>query len=192
MQIEINGKQIDIGDALRTHVTDELSGSMDKYAERPVDAAVTFTRDGHEYKCECSTHLSTGMKAQASGKANEIYAAFDIANERLAKQLRRYKRRLKNHHKARQAPFERMAAASFVIESDAPEIEDASESLQPVIIAESKTTIPVLSVGEAVLQMEIGEEPLLMFRNERNNEISVVYRREDGNVGWIDPSAATA
>ena len=70
-----------------------------------------------------------------------------------------------------------------------PEVEDVSESLQPVIIAESRTTIPTLSVGEAVLQMEIGEEPLLMFRDERTNEISVVYRRDDGNVGWIDPSA---
>jgi len=191
MKIEVNGKQIDIGDALRGHVVDELTASMDKYAERPTDATVTFTRDRHEFKCECSTHLSTGMKAQASGKAGDIYAAFDQANDRLAKQLRRYKRRLKNHHRARSAPVEQFGASSFVIESEAPDIEDASESLQPVIIAEAKTTIPVLSVGEAVLQMEIGEEPILMFRNERNNEIGVVYRRDDGNVGWIEPTAAT-
>lgn len=190
MKIEVNGKQIDIGDALRTHVGDELTAAMEKYAERPVDATVTFTKERHEYKCECSTHLSTGMKAQASGKANDIYAAFDMANERLTKQLRRYKRRLKNHHNARSAPVSHMDAGSFVIESDAPDVEDASDSLQPVIIAESRTQIPTLSVGEAVLQMEIGEEPLLMFRNERTNEISVVYRRDDGNVGWIDPSTA--
>lgn len=189
MQIEVNGKQIDIGDALRGHVVEELTSSTEKYAERPTDATVTFTRDGHEFKCECSTHLSTGMKAQASGKAGDIYAAFDLANERLAKQLRRYKRRLKNHHKVRNTPFESFGASSFVIETDAPDVEDASESLQPVIIAEAKTSIPVLSVGEAVLQMEIGEEPLLMFRNEKNNEIGVVYRRDDGNVGWIEPSS---
>ncbi len=192
MQIEVNGKQIDIGDALRAHVIDALSLAMEKYAERPVDATVTFAKDGHEYKCECSTHLSTGMKAQATGKANEIYAAFDVANERLAKQLRRYKRRLKNHHKARSTPFERFEASSFVIESDSPDVEDASDSMQPVIIAESTTSIPVLSVGEAVLQMEIGSEPVVMFRNEKNDGINVVYRREDGNVGWIDPSASTA
>ena len=190
MQIEVNGKQIDIGDALRTHVVDELTASMGKYAERPTDATVTFTRDRHEFRCECSAHLSTGMKAQASGRAGDIYAAFDMANERLAKQLRRYKRRLKNHHHSRTKPVERFDAASFVIEADDADVEDASESLQPVIIAESKTSIPVLSVGEAVLQMEIGEEPLLMFRNEKNNEIGVVYRREDGNVGWIEPSQA--
>jgi ribosomal subunit interface protein len=189
MQIDVNGKQIDIGDALRGHVVGELTASMEKYAERPTEAAVTFTRDGHEFKCECSAHLSTGMKAQASGRAGDIYAAFDMANDRLAKQLRRYKRRLKNHHKARNTPFESFGASSFVIEADAPDVEDASESLQPVIIAEAKTSIPVLSVGEAVLQMEIGEEPLLMFRNEKNNEIGVVYRRDDGNVGWIEPSS---
>jgi len=191
MKIDVNGKQIDIGDALRSHVIDELTAAMDKYAERPTEATITFTRDRHEFKCECSTHLSTGMKAQASGRAGDIYAAFDMANERLAKQLRRYKRRLKNHHRARTAPVENFGASSFVIESDAPDVEDASESLQPVIIAETQTSIPMLSVGEAVLQMEIGEEPILMFRNEKNNEIAVVYRREDGNVGWIEPTAAT-
>ncbi len=189
MKIEVNGKQIDIGDALRGHVVEELTAAMDKYAERPTDATVTFTRDRHEFKCECSAHLSTGMKAQASGRATDIYAAFDMANERLAKQLRRYKRRLKNHHRARTTPVESFGASSFVIEADAPDVEDASESLQPVIIAEAKTSIPVLSVGEAVLQMEIGEDPILMFRNERNNEIGVVYRRDDGNVGWIEPTA---
>jgi len=193
MQIEVNGKQIDIGDALRGHVVDELSAAMEKYAERPTDATVTFTRDRHEFKCECSTHLSTGMKAQASGKSDDIYTAFNRANDRLAKQLRRYKRRLKNHHQTRSAssPVQSFGASSFVIESEASDVEDASESLQPVIIAETKTTIPVLSVGEAVLQMEIGEEPILMFRNERNNEVGVVYRRDDGNVGWIEPSATS-
>ena len=188
MQIEVNGKQIDIGDALRGHVIEELSATAEKYAERPTDATVTFTRDRHEFKCECSAHLSTGMKAQASGRANDIYAAFDMANERLAKQLRRYKRRLKNHHRSRTSPVQSFGGSSFVIESDTADVEDASDSLQPVIIAEAKTSIPVLSVGEAVLQMEIGEEPILMFRNEKNNEIGVVYRRDDGNVGWIEPS----
>ncbi len=192
MKIEINGNHIDIGEALSGHVNDELMAAMEKYAERPTDAVVTFSRDRHEFKCECSTHLSTGMKAQASGKASDIYAAFDMANDRLAKQLRRYKRRLKNHHKARNTPFESFGGSSFVIETDAPDVEDASESLQPVIIAEASTSIPVLSVGEAVLQMEIGEEPVLMFRNEKNNEIGVVYRRHDGNVGWIEPSSASA
>ncbi len=192
MKIDVNGKQIDIGDALRGHVIETLTAAMEKYAERPTDATVTFTRDRHEFKCECSTHLSTGMKAQASGRAGDIYAAFDAASDRLAKQLRRYKRRLKNHHRTRSTPVESVGAASFVIESDAPDAEEASESLQPVIIAETKTSIPVLSVGEAVLQMEIGDEPILMFRNEKNNEIGVVYRREDGNVGWIEPTAAAS
>lgn len=197
MNIEISGKQIDVGDALRTHVETELNESFEKYAERPTDASVLFSKDRHEFRSECSVHLSTGMKAQASGKAGDIYAAFDLANDRLAKQLRRYKRKLKNHHHLRSnAPVEHFAASSFVIEAEKEanhddEIDTTEDFLQPAIIAETQTRIPVLSVGEAVLQMELGEDPVLMFRNERSNEISVVYRRTDGNIGWIDPAGAT-
>lgn len=187
MQYQISGKQIDIGDALRTHVEAELGVVVDKYAERPTSAQVVFARNGGEYLCEATIHLSTGLIAQASGRAHEIYAAFDACAQKLEKQLRRYKRRLKDHHRARANPVEVFGGASYILAAEEESGASEPESLQPVIIAEMETTIPSLSVGEAVMQMELAEAPVLVFRNEKTNGMNVVYRRNDGNIGWIDP-----
>ncbi|PWJ21782.1 ribosome hibernation-promoting factor, HPF/YfiA family [Jannaschia seohaensis] len=186
MRYQITGKQIDIGEALQTHVKTELGTVVEKYAGRPTDAQVTFSKSAHEHVCEATVHLSTGLTATATGKATEIYAAFDAASEKLDKQLRRYKRRLKNHHQERSQPVEVSGAASYIL---APEPEDSeSDDLQPIIIAEMETRIPALSVGEAVMQMELAGAPVLVFKNEKGGGLNVVYRRDDGNVGWIDPT----
>lgn len=189
MRYQISGKQIDIGDALKVHVTDALQDVIGKYAERPTDAQVIFSRDAHEYVCEATIHLSTGLTAQAKAHETEIYAAFESCREKLDKQLRRYKRRLKDHHSKRAEPVEAFGASSYVIasETDADET-DEPNSLQPVIIAEMETKIPSISVGEAVMQMELVGAPILVFRNEGSSGVNVVYRREDGNIGWIDPN----
>ncbi len=190
MQYQISGKQIDIGAALQNQVKDTLGDIVGKYAERPTDANVIFSRSGHEYVCEATVHLSTGLTAQAKAHATEIYAALDGCAEKMEKQLRRYKRRLKDHHKDRAEPVELLGASSYILASpDHPE-EAEPESLQPMIIAEMETRIPSVSVGEAVMQMEISGAPVLVFRNERNEGLNVVYRREDGNIGWIDPTSA--
>ena len=187
MRYQITGKQIDIGEALQTHVKDSLGTVMEKYAGRPTDAAVVFSRDGHEYVCESTVHLSTGLTAQARAKANEIYAAFDACADKMEKQLRRYKRRLKNHHQERQQPVELSGASSYILAADAEEA-DEPEDLAPVIVAEMTTKIPSLSVGEAVMQMELAGAPVLVFKNEKSGGTNVVYRRDDGNFGWIDPA----
>lgn len=187
MLIKVNGIHIDIGDALREHVETHLQAGIKKYSENPIDATVTFSPDRHEFKCECSTHISTGLNAQASGRAGDIYASFDQALERIEKQLRRYKRRLKDHHKDRPSSIERIEAAAFIIESE-PEDADEPETLQPVIIAETSAAIPTLSVGDAVMHMELGGENVLVFQNQQNGTLNVVHRREDGNIGWIDPT----
>jgi ribosomal subunit interface protein len=187
MRYQITGKQIDIGEALQTHVKSELDGVVQKYAERPTDANVIFSKSAHEYVCEATVHLSTGLTAQAKAHATEIYAAFDSCSEKMEKQLRRYKRRLKDHHKDRSEPIEQIGA-SYNILSAKEHTEDAEpETLQPMIIAEMQTKVPSLSVGEAVMQMEIAGAPVLVFRNEGKDGVNVVYRREDGNIGWIDP-----
>lgn len=186
MRYQITGKHIDIGDALQTHVKQELGAAVDKYAERPTDANVIFSRSAHEFVCEATVHLSTGLTAQAKAHANEIYAAFDDCCEKMEKQLRRYKRRLKDHHKERSQPVELVGASSYILASnDGPE-DSEPETLQPMIIAEMETKIPSLSVGEAVMQMELAGAPLLVFRNEKTGGVNVVHRRDDGNVGWID------
>jgi len=188
MQYQISGKQIDIGAALQTHVQSELDEVVWKYAQRPTDAVVIFSKTANEFVCESTVHLSTGLTAQAKGKAHEIYAAFDKCTEKMEKQLRRYKRRLKDHHKDRQQPVALSAASTYILA--APEHEDDSEpdTLQPIIIAEMEARIPLISVGEAVMQMELAGAPALVFRNEGNDGINVVYRREDGNIGWVDPN----
>ena len=190
MQYQISGKQIDVGDALRTHVEAELGAVVEKYAERPTSAQVVFARNGGEYMCEATIHLSTGLIAQASGSAHEIYAAFDACAEKLEKQLRRYKRRLKDHHRTRANPVEVFGGASYILAAEEATGASEPESLQPIIIAEMETTIPSLSVGEAVMQMELAEAPVLVFRNEKTNGVNVVYRRNDGNIGWIEPKEA--
>ncbi|MDJ0821380.1 MAG: ribosome-associated translation inhibitor RaiA [Paracoccaceae bacterium] len=187
MRYQITGKQIDIGAALQTHVQDELGAVVQKYAQRPTDATVIFSKSGHEFVCEATVHLSTGLTASAKAHANEIYAAFDACAEKMDKQLRRYKRRLKDHHKDRTEPVELIGASSYILASDTDTEESEPESLQPMIVAEIETTIPSLTVGEAVMQMELAGAPVLVFRNEKKDGVNVVYRRDDGNIGWIDP-----
>ena len=187
MRYRITGKQIDIGEALQTHVRGEMSEIIEKYAERPTDANVVFSKDAHEHVCEATLHLSTGLTAQARASDSDIYAAFDKCNEKMEKQLRRYKRRLKNHHRERSEPVELSGAASYILAASESDDVTEPESLQPIIVAEMETKIPSVSVGEAVMQMELAHAPVLVFRNEGHGGLNVVYRREDGNVGWIDP-----
>ncbi len=188
MRYQISGKQIDIGSALQTHVKEELGSVVEKYAQRPTDAVVVFSRNASEYVCEATVHLSTGLTAQARARAHEIYAAFDACAAKMEKQLRRYKRRLKDHHRTRRQPVELATAPTYILAgTDAGADEAEPDSLQPIIIAEMEAKIPLISVGEAVMQMELVGAPALVFRNEGNDSINVVYRRDDGNIGWIDP-----
>lgn len=190
MRYQISGKQIDIGEALQTHVKTELGEILEKYAGRPTEASVTFSKSGHEYVSEAVVHLSTGLTAQAKGTANEIYAAFDSATEKMDKQLRRYKRRLKDHHKERSQPVELSDAGSYILATTEESDEATQTDDTPVIIAEMESKIPSISVGEAVMQMELSHAPVVVFRNEKHSGINVVYRRDDGNIGWIDPKNA--
>jgi ribosomal subunit interface protein len=190
MRYQISGKQIDIGEALQTHVKAELGEVVEKYAQRPTDAVIVFSRVAHEFVCETVIHLSTGLNAQAKGHAGEIYAAFESCREKMDKQLRRYKRRLRSHHRDRTAPVEFAEGSAYILApTEEPEDDDAA-TLQPIVIAEMETRIPAITVGEAVMQLELGTNKFLVFRNEGHGGVNVVYRRDDGNIGWIDPRNA--
>ena len=187
MRYQISGRSIDIGEALQTHVKAELGEVVDKYAQRPTDTVVTFSKEAHEYVCETTVHLSTGLTAQAKGHAIEIYAAFEACREKMDKQLRRYKRRLRSHHRDRAEPVEYGGGSSYIL-APTKDLDDGEpDSLQPVVIAEMETKIPSITVGEAVMQLELAGDRMLVFRNEGHGGVNVVYRREDGNIGWIDP-----
>ena len=189
MRYQISGKQIDVGEALQSHVRTEVDETVAKYSQRPTDAMVIFSRDAHNLICDAVVHLSTGLTVQAKGQdADNIYAAFEKCRERMDKQLRRYKRRLKDHHQDRTEPVEYGGAASYVLDADEETWESQGDTgLQPIIVAEMETRVPTLSVGDAVMQMELAGAPLLVFRNEKHGGVNVVHRRDDGNVGWIDP-----
>ena len=187
MRYQISGKQLDIGEALQTHVRTEIDALALKYAQEPTDALVTFSRNSYEFACEATLHLPSGLSIQAKGTATEIYAAFAACTEKMEKQLRRYRRRLKAHQRNRAQPVVFDGGSSYILDaSDGPE-DVEPETLQPMIIAEMEARIPSVSVGEAVMQMELAGSSLLVFRNEGHGGVNVVYRRDDGNIGWIDP-----
>tara|TARA_Y100001968_G_scaffold329548_1_gene379147 strand:- start:598 stop:1176 length:579 start_codon:yes stop_codon:yes gene_type:complete len=188
MKIQITGKQIDVGDALKRYVEDKISDIIVKYSTKNIDSNVTFSRDRHGFFCDFTSHLATGITTQAKGKSENIYESFDQALEKAEKQLRRYKRRLKNHHNDRKEPIQYFKASSYIISKENEgEESEGKESLKPIIIAETETKIPKISVGEAVMQMELLGSNMLIFRNSSHNGINIVHYREDGNIGWVDP-----
>jgi ribosomal subunit interface protein len=186
MDVSINGKGLDIGDALRAYVSDNLGGSVGKYFARAHDAVVTFSREAHLFRADISVHPVRGLLLQSQAHADDAYAAFDAALERIAKQLRRYKRRLNDHHRHR--PVEESTPAQQYIIAAETDQEELPEDGQPAIIAELPTEIATLSVSEAVMRMDLADTPALMFRNPAHGGLNVVYRRPDGNIGWIDPA----
>jgi ribosomal subunit interface protein len=191
MKLLINGTNADVTNALREHVRQKLEADVKKYFARAIEANVVFSREAHMYRVDISVHAGRGIVMQGRAKADEMRAAFDLALEHIAKQLRRYKRRLKeDHHKGHSAD-ELIQASQYVL---APEKEDAEvpENGQPVVVAEMTAEIATLTVGEAVMRMDLADQAVLMFRNRGHGGLNVVYRRNDGNIGWIDPKGSRA
>jgi ribosome hibernation promoting factor len=198
MQLTITGKQIDVGGALRQHVEAALESLLGKYFKTAIEAHAVFAREAHLVRAEVSLHVGRGMVVNSSAAASEHYLAFDRAAERLGKQLRRYKRRLRDYHgKAHAAAEASETARSFVLAPLAEEEEAEAEAGEagapaegaPVVIAEMSAELPHLTVGEAVMRMDLADVPALLFRNRSHGELNLVYRRGDGNIGWIDPAA---
>lgn len=190
MQVQVSGHHLDVGESLRKHVQERLETSVSKYFDRPVDSHVTFSKEGHEFRADCAVHLASGLHATTQAQAGDAYAAFDLAIERMEKRLRRYKRRLKNHHHAHENGRQVPAAENvpyFVIDRG-DEQEESHEDAQPVIIAEQTAAVPHLSVVDAVMRMDLIEAPVVLFRNGNDGGLNLVYRRADGHIGWIDAS----
>lgn len=199
MQLSVTGKQTEIGEALRRHIEGSLGSILDKYFKTAIEAHVIVSKEAHLSRAEISIHIGRGIVVNARAAASEAYLAFDAAAERLAKQLRRYKRRLRDHHaKGREPPGAGERAMDYVlapIEEEEAE-EEAAEAGNvngaPAVIAEMSTELPSLTVGEAAMRMDLAEAPVLLFRNRSHGELNLVYRRTDGNIGWIDPKLDAA
>lgn len=188
METSVKGKNMDVGEALSTHVEDHLSPAVSKYFNQAIDASVTFSRDQHQFRADISVHPGPrGLTIQGKGEGGDAYVAFDSALERISKQLRRYKRRLTDHHKGASLADDYLEAQQYIIESEQDDVEVEPDG-QPAIIAEMATQIATLTVSEAVMRMDLADAPIVMFRNSANGSMNVVYKRNDGNVGWIDPA----
>lgn len=184
MRIAVQGKQMDVGDSLRTHIEDALKANTEKYFDKAVEGTVTVSKDKHLFKSDITVHVGKEIHVQGRGKAEDAYAAVDEGIERIAKQLRRYKRRLRDHNRDNEKLH--AEAAQYTVFSGHDE-EIAEEAAGPAIVAEVDKEIHKLAVADAVMRMDLADLPVLVFRNSANGNVNVVYRREDGNIGWIDP-----
>jgi ribosomal subunit interface protein len=195
MQLSVKGKQIDVGDALRIHVGTALSAIVDKYFEKAIEAHAVFSRQGNLIRSDLSVHLRRDILVQGQAMAADAYAAFDGAAEHIAKRIRRYKRRLRDRQgETHEAAAENFSARSYVLAEESEEqaaLADGGTGQaapdQPVIVAEMTCEIPSLTVGEAVMRMDLADVPSFIFRNRAHGGLNVVYRRRDGHIGWVDP-----
>lgn len=188
MQLSVKGQQIDVGTALRGHMEDSLTRMLGKYFGDAIDARVTLSRTGHVFRAVVSAHVGRHIHLEAHGEADQPYPAFDAAAERLSKRLRRHKQRLRNHHKEDPGEQESLPAQQYILSGEAGENgEWEHREDRPVVVAEMTTEIPALTVSEAVMRMDLSDQPAMMFRNRAHGGLNMVYRRSDGNIGWIDP-----
>ncbi len=191
MQIEIAGKQISLGDALKERIAAGLEGSVSKYFDRAGEASVVVSKPSRNFEVDCSVHLPSGVTLQAHGEGVDAHSAFEAALEKIEKRVRRYHRRLKDHHKNNKdsLPAEAMMER-IIVSQDEDDDESITLGSAPAIIAESNTKLKTMTVSMAVMQLELTDSPAIMFRNASHGSLNMVFRRNDGNVGWVDPGAS--
>ena len=190
MTIQVTGKNLDVGEALRGYVQERVAHTVEKYVGREPAGHVRIEKERGEFRTNCTIHLWQGMSLEAHGTAPDAYQSADLACERLEKRVRRYTRRLKRHGGS-QTPRKETPAASYIIQARQEEHEESDED-NPIIIAEAATAVHEMAVSDAVMQMDLSDQPFVLFRNASHGEINVVYRRDDGNIGWIDPAGKKA
>ncbi len=201
MHLTVSGKQVDLSDALRVHVDKQLGTITSKYFDQALEAQVTFSRARSFFTCDINLHAGRGITVRGEGEAADARAAFEDAAEHIAKRLRRYRRRVSAHQRDLSKIKPEMARAYVLAPEPDEEEEPATpnghanghdllvDDLHATIVAEDTTTIETLSVRDAVMRMDLAFQPLMMFRNSKTGGLNVVYRRTDGHVGWIDPTA---
>lgn len=196
MQISITGNKLDIGESLTAHIEGALEVIVSKYFGSAIDGTVVLSREGPQFRADITVHIGRGIQVRSRDTADDAYAAFDVAAAHLAKRLRRYKRRLRDHHKARaDVPVETGAGAGdagldyTIAAPTTADDDDRPHENNPMVIAEDALAIEQLSVSEAVMRMDLADLPAMVFHSARDGALNVVYRRGDGNIGWVDPTA---
>jgi ribosomal subunit interface protein len=191
MTLRVSGKNLDIGEALRSQVQDRMAGALSKFFDGGYSGHVTVARDGNGFRTECVLHLASGMTLEASGAAADAYSSFDQTAQRIEKRLRRYKQRLKDRPASHGGRDSGLEASYSVFEAPSDEAVE-EEGYHPVVIAETTKPLHRLSVSDAVLQLDLTGAPALVFIHASTGRVNVVYRRGDGAIGWVDPPLAQA
>lgn len=189
MQLSIKGKQVDVGDALRTHIEEHLPDSIGKYFDNTTDVTVTISKEGHSFAVDIQAHVSKRVEVQGHGEGGDAYAAYEEAAEHVLKRLRRHKRRLRDH-KQKLSTAEAVPALQYILEAEQHEHDDdddAAPPAEPIIVAETPTQVESMTVGEATMRLDLAGAPALLFRNAKTGGLNMVYQRKDGNYGWVDP-----
>ena len=191
MPFRVSGKNIDVGEALRTRINARIAEATAKYFDGGYSGHVTVGKEGFGFRTECVIHLDSGIVLEAEALAADAYSSADQAALRIEKRLRRYKRRLKDHQAERadgHAVSDVAAGArSYVIAAPEQEAHGEVTEYNPVIIAEATTALKRLSVSEAVMELDLTGRPVIVFRHAGHGRVNLVYRRSDGHIGWIDP-----
>ena len=196
MQIQITGKHMDLGTALRGRIEDGLEAAVSKYFSKTGEARVFVSQQGPFVEVDCNVHLPSGIVLQSTGKADDPYAALEESLDKMEKRVRRYKRRLKDHHATPQAPMPMEMAPEAVFQANGHDgdsddgMEEAPDA--PLTVAETSKPVLTMSVSEAVMQLELQDVPAIMFRNAGHKGLNMVYRRSDGHIGWVDPANVPA
>ena len=199
MTLRISGKSISVGEALRDRVSARTDEVLRKYFDGNYSGHITLSKDGFGFRTDCALHLDSGVTLEAESNATDAYASADAALLMIEKRLRRYKSRLKDRSARKHAVAAALSeldgvpldAPSYVIEAPA-ESEDEVEGYNPVIIAEATTALKRLSVSEAVMELDFTGAACLVFQHGSSGRVNIIYRRADGNIGWVDPPAVKA
>ena len=188
MNLRISGKNMDVGEALRMHATGRVDDAVEKYFNGGYSGHLTIEKDGGQFRTDCTIHLDSGVTLQAAANDREPRRSFDLAADRIEKRLRRYTRRLKDRSNRREERrgWEAAPAATYVLQTPHEE-EEVPEDFSPVVVAELQTDLNRLSVEEAVMNLELSDSPVVVFKNAKHGGLNVVYRRTDGHIAWIDP-----
>lgn len=189
--LRVSGKSVDVGEALRTRITEKVDEALSKYFQHGSSGHVTISREGSGFRADCVLHLDSGTVLEAHGSAQDAIAAADDAATKIEKRLRRYKRRLKDRGTTIRAQQAEQFASYSVFEAPDEEVEE-QEGWSPATIAESTSALPELSVSDAVAELDLTGAPVVVFRHATSGGINIVYKRRDGNIGWIDPSPKDA
>jgi ribosomal subunit interface protein len=188
MGVRVSGKHMEIGDSFRDRILDHIGQAVGKYFDGGFSGHVIVEKDASRFSTDCKLHLDTGVILHAAGEANDPQASFDVAFERIDKRLRRYKRKLKDHH-ANSAQSAGAEVDYKIFDSVPDEAEEVPEDYAPTIVAESSRPLKTMSVASAVMALDMTDEPIFMFRSVGKEQLNIVYRRNDGNIGWIDAAS---